>query len=127
VPKKKRKNLHRDILEPFQEYIEALGATCQNYSIGRSMPRALKGHPDMVVFDQGTTIFIEVKPDKHGTARLTDGQCEWYHKFEKQFCDTIRYIIAGSYDELVYAFHVPLPVFLPPKHLRRLDRYAEDR
>jgi hypothetical protein len=123
--KRRRKNLHAEILGPFATYVEANGATTQNYSIGRSMPRALKGHPDMVVFEGGVTTFVEVKPDVHGTARLTDGQCEWYWKFEHHFCGTIRYIIAGSFGDLVERYHYGDDVSMPDQHRRRLDRYGK--
>ena len=99
--KKRRRNLHREIIDPAIEYLRNQGAHCQNYHSPRSMPPVLKGHPDLVVFWSGVTWFVEVKPSVHRKAPLNDNQCAWFWRFYPVFCATIRYVIATDYDDLL--------------------------
>lgn len=97
--RKRRRNLHKEIIDPAALHYTSEGAVVQSYHSPRAMPKAMIGHPDVMMLWSGITWFIELKP---GYSKLTDGQCEWFWKFYPQFCYTVRYVIATNYDDLLW-------------------------
>lgn len=127
-----RKNRHKEIIDPAIERLEAAGYTCQNYHSPRSMPKALLGHPDLVVMLGGITWYVEVKPwyrDKTQTRRppLNDNQCEWFWKFYPQFCATIRYVIATDlHDLLARVDRIEHDISVPKRYYDQLRAWRRD-
>ena len=80
--KRKRRNLHREIIDPAIEYYNDQGAVCQNYHSPRAMPGVLAGHPDLVILWSGIVWYVEVKPWITGRKPpLNDNQKAWFWKF----------------------------------------------
>lgn len=129
MTKVKRRNIHKEIIDPAIEYFTGQGAVCQNYHSPRAMPGALAGHPDLVIVMDGTIWFVEVKPDTHGRPSITDTQCIWFWKFMPQFCYNVRYIIAQNYDDLIWRVESRFDISVPEWYHQKLtdfkDKYAQ--
>ena len=122
---KKRRNLHKEILDPGIEYLESKGATCPSFHGPRSMVAALKGHPDMMVLWSGITWYVEIKPWITGRKPpLNNTQMAWFWKFYTQFNATIRYSLATSVEDLLVRvrldseFDISVPAFYYEKFLK---------
>ena len=126
MAKKRRRNLHKEIIDPATLHYISQGAVVQSYHSPRAMPKAMLGHPDVMLLWSGITWFIELKP---GYSKLSDNQCIWFWKFLPQFCYTIRYVIAKDYDDLLGRVNLDskFDISVPPKHHERLTAWKEAR
>lgn len=129
----KRVNRHKKIIDPAMKHFANLGYTCQNYHSPRSMPGALNGHPDLVMYKDGRTWFIEVKPWYHDGKRnrkdnLRDSQCWWFWKFYPVFCATIQYVIAVDLNDLIVRVADDnLDITVPDMYYDQLIAYKRSR
>lgn len=129
VAKRRRRNLHKEIIDPGIEHLEGLGALCQNYHSPRAMPPTLKGHPDLVVMWSGITWYVEVKPDIAGRKPpLNFNQCAWFWRYYSQFCATIRYVIATNVPDLLdrVSLNSMYDISAPERYHEKLVKWKEE-
>lgn len=88
----------RELQHQIVALLRAAGWYVRVFSAHRSAPRQIAGWVDVVAFRHGVTLLIECKSR---SGRLRDDQLAFAESIAPHLCDTLRYVVARSLDDVI--------------------------
>lgn len=132
MARRKRRNLHKDILEeiyPYldEQWLEYVKVEMHTTSM-RRMPANLAGIPDLIVSTCDHTTYVEIKPFyTKSRDQLNDRQCEFCCDIYPIVSKSTRYWVISDFAQFCGLWKTNSQFYMEDYHQQRIARWCETR